>query len=102
MKYSDKVLIEKESDKSGRTAESIRKNPHSVANVNQPQGPRHGNEGAHTAKRGNFKAAKEERAPLADYIERAFAARGSDDKDTAKPGLEPIAADSERKFKTKK
>lgn len=75
MKHSGKVLIEKEADKSTRTAESIRRNPHAVANVNQPQGPRHGNEGAHAAKRGNFMAAKEERAPIADSIARAFGTR---------------------------
>jgi len=51
------------------------KNPHSVKNVNQPQGPRVGNEGAHRAKRGNFKAAKEERAPLAKMVEDAYAVR---------------------------
>ena len=78
------------------------KNPHSVKNVNQPQGPRVGNEGAHTAKRGNFKAAKEERAPLADMIERAFALRGKDDREEENPGLEPIRADSKQKFKSKK
>ena len=75
MKHSGKVLIEKEADKSTRTAESIRRNPHAVANVNQPQGPRHGNEGAHAAKRGNFKDAKEERAPLADMVMQAFGTR---------------------------
>ena len=75
------------------------KNPHAVANVNQPQGPRTGNEGAHTAKRGNFKAAKEERAPLADFVERAFARRGEDDRETIKPGLEPVSSDSRRRFK---
>lgn len=51
------------------------KNPHSVKNVNQPQGPRVGNEGAHRAKRGNFLDAKAERAPLADQVMRAFAGR---------------------------
>jgi len=75
MKYSEKVLIEKEADKSSRTAESIRRNPHAVENVNQPQGPRHGNTGAHEAKRGNFQAAKAERAPIADSIARAFGTR---------------------------
>lgn len=50
-------------------------NPHSVANVNQPQGPRHGNEGAHAAKRGNFLDAKAERAPLAEMVTGAFSRR---------------------------
>jgi len=50
-------------------------NPHSVKNVNQPQGPRHGNEGAHTAKRGNFLDAKAERAPLAEMVTGAFSKR---------------------------
>ena len=51
------------------------KNPHSVKNVNQPQGPRVGNEGAHKAKRGNFKAEKAEREPLARMVQDAYAAR---------------------------
>lgn len=51
------------------------KNPHSVKNVNQPQGPRVGNEGAHKAKRGNFKSEKESRAPLADMVMSAFSKR---------------------------
>jgi hypothetical protein len=51
------------------------KNPHSVANVNQPQGPRVGNEGAHRAKRGNFKAEKAEREPIARAIMDAFGER---------------------------
>ena len=98
MKYSGKVLIDEEKNPGSKTV----KNPHSVANVNQPQGPRTGNAGAHDSKRGNFKAAKSERAPLADYIARAFGARGQDNKETVKPGLEPIASNSERKFKSKK
>ena len=49
-------------------------NPQEKA-INQKQGPRTGNTGAHEAKRGNFRAAKAERAPLAEHIERAFAER---------------------------
>ena len=97
MKHLGKVLIEKEADKSTRTAESIRRNPHGVENVNVPMGPRTGNEGAHSAKRGNFKDAKEERAPLADMVMRAFGARNQDDHVDSK--LEPIASNNLRRFK---
>jgi len=99
MKYSNKVLIEKEKDSDAPTPQSRRRNPHAVANVNQSQGPRTGNAGAHAGKRGNFKTAKEARAPLADFVERAFAHRGEDDRETIKPGLEPVSADSRRQFK---
>ena len=102
LKYSGKVLIEKEKDTTTRTAESIRRNPHARDNVNVPQGPRVGNDGSHDAKRGNFKTAKEERAPLADFITRGFEARGQDDKEHRNPGLESISADSKRKFKSSK
>lgn len=90
-----KVLINEEKNPGSKSV----KNPHAVSNVNQPQGPRVGNEGAHSAKRGAFKAQKEERAPLADFVERAFANRGTRDKEETNPGLEPISADSKRKFK---
>ena len=72
-----KVYIEKHSsaDRADKRDEHFGRNPHARDNVNVPQGPRTGNEGAHLAKRGNFKAAKAERAPLAEHIERAFAAR---------------------------
>ena len=50
-------------------------NPHGTANVNAPMGPRTGNEGAHSAKRGNFRDAKEERRPIADSVMAAFSAR---------------------------
>ena len=96
-----KVLIEKEQDSDARTSESIRKNPHARTNVNVPQGPRTGNAGAHAAKRGNFKAAKEERAPLADMIERAFGARGERDKEEVNPGLEGVHSDTKVKYKKK-
>lgn len=64
-------------------------NPHSVRNVNQAQGPRTGNAGAHEAKRANFLDAKAERAPLADAIEQAFAGRARELE--ANPGLHEIA-----------
>jgi hypothetical protein len=48
-------------------------NPYNKTNVNVAQGPRHGN--GSMAKRAEFKAAKEERAPLARVIENAYAAR---------------------------
>lgn len=99
MKHSGKVLIEKNTDSTKRTAESIRKNMYAVTNVNVPQGPRTGNPGAHDGKRTVFAAQKEERAPLATMIERAYGTRGEDNKDTVKPGLEPISASSKRKFK---
>ena len=72
-----KVYIEKHSkaDRADVRDESFGRNPHARDNVNVPQGPRVGNEGAHSAKRGNFKAAKEERAPLARMVEDAYAAR---------------------------
>jgi len=56
----------------------MKTNPYSVENVNQPQGPRVGNEGAHTAKRGNFLDAKAERQPLADQVMSAFAGRAAE------------------------
>ena len=94
MKYSGKVKIEKVTDAEG--IKSV-KNPHSRSNVNVAQGPRTGNESAHAGKRSAFKAEKEERAPLADMIERAFGRRAQDDKVNSK--LEPVASDSKRKFK---
>jgi hypothetical protein len=50
-------------------------NPHAVKNVNAPMGPRQGNEGAHEAKRGNFRDEKASRAPLAEQVLSAFAGR---------------------------
>ena len=77
-------------------------NPHHRDNVNVAQGPRTGNAGAHSAKRGNFKAAKEERYALSEMVERAFGARGKDDREEENPGLESIKANSKEKFKSKK
>jgi hypothetical protein len=72
------------------------RNPHAVNNVNVKQGPRTGNHASST-KRNEFKAAKEERAPLADMIEKAYGARAQKDFVTEK--LEPISSNTKAKFK---
>lgn len=69
-RYSTEVKMAKETASSWSV-----KNPHSRTNVNVAQGPRTGNTGAHEGKRGAFKSAKEERAPLAKVIENAYAKR---------------------------
>jgi hypothetical protein len=92
MKYSNKVRINEEKNPGAKTT----RNPYAVDDVNQKSGPRTGNAGM-PAKRSDFKAAKEERAPLADAIARAFGARAQDDK--VNPKLEPIASNSKRSFK---
>ena len=51
------------------------KNPYAKENVNVAQGPRVGNSSPRAGKRGVFLDSKAERQPLADEIERAFAAR---------------------------
>lgn len=72
----ERILKKSKVDKTDtKTWETWSKNPYSRDNVNVPQGPRTGNAGAHDAKRGNFKAAKAERAPAAQYIEDAYAER---------------------------
>jgi len=75
------VKIAKETASSWTT-----KNPHARDNVNVAMGPRTGNAGAHDGKRGAFISAKEERAPLADYITRAYEDRGQDTADTIRKG----------------
>jgi hypothetical protein len=75
-----KVYIEKKSradrpDTATKSDKSWSRNPYGRDNVNVPQGPRTGNAGAHEGKRGNFLDQKAERAPLAGYIERAYAQR---------------------------
>ena len=69
--YLGHVRIEKSSkaDRKDTRDESFGRNPHARDNVNVAQGPRTGNEGAHSAKRGNFKAAKEERYALSEMVE---------------------------------
>lgn len=66
------------------------KNPKGVKNVNAKQGPRTGNAGAHAGKRGDFQAAKAERAPLARVIESAYGKRLSKDfVDSKAEGISP-------------
>ena len=65
--------------------------------ANYGSGPRTGNASAHAGKRAAFGAAKEERAPLATMIERAFGARAQDDY--VNPKLESISANTKAKFK---
>ena len=90
MKYSGKVLIEKEQDTAARTPESIRTNMYNRTNVNVAQGPRMGNDGS-VEKRQSFKAQKAEREPIANMITDAFAAR--DPKDHIQRNLEGIESD---------
>ena len=71
-------------------------NPKSTSQVNQKSGPRTGNHGT-PGKRSEFTSAKESRAPLADSITRAYAARAQDDR--VNPKLEPISSNSKRSFK---
>lgn len=73
------------------------KNPHSVSNVNVAQGPHTGNKGT-PSKRSDFVSAKEERAPLASVISRAYGERAQ--KDSIDTKLEGIESDVKpRKFK---
>jgi hypothetical protein len=67
-------------------------------NVNVAMGPRVGNVGR-PGQNKEFQAAKRSREPLADMIVDAFAGRGRDDKETFKPGLEPVSANTRAKFK---
>ena len=76
-------------------------NPNAVTNVNVKQGPRTGNR-TDTEKRTEFKAAKKERAPLADTIMAAFGMRGKMTHDETDPGLENISANTKAKFKKSK
>jgi hypothetical protein len=96
MKYSGKVLRDEQASPGSKST----KNQYAVSNVNQKQGPRMGNASAHEGKRTAFTAAKEERAPLADMIAKAYGARTPDDKVEKK--LEPISANTKAKFKSKK
>ena len=63
-------------------------NPYTAKNVNVAQGPKMGNADAHEGKRGAFIDAKQERAPLADFINRAYATRNQEDyeQETTKAG----------------
>jgi hypothetical protein len=77
-----RVRIEKEAKADRRDTADERtkfsRNPHARDNVNVPQGPRVGMEGAHKAKRSNFLDAKAERQPLADMVTGAFAGRAAE------------------------
>jgi hypothetical protein len=94
MKYSGKVLRDEEKSPGSKSV----KNPHGRDNVNVAQGPRTGNN-AEMGKRSAFKTAKEERAPLADMINKAFAMRGKMTNNETDPGLENISANTKAKFK---
>lgn len=87
MKYSEKVLIEKVKEKTGRTSTA---NPHAVSNVNAKQGPRTGNASAHDGKRGAFLDAKESMQPVATAINRAYGDRAQRDYVDSK--LEPVGS----------
>jgi hypothetical protein len=93
MKYSGKVLRDEQKSPGSKSV----KNQYAVSNVNVAQGPRTGNASAHEGKRKEFKSAKEERAPLADMIAKAYGARTPGDKVEKK--LEPISSNTKAKFK---
>jgi hypothetical protein len=80
------------------------KNYYSKENVNVAMGPRTGNESAHKGKRAAFKAAKEERAPLAKAIEDAYSARKIRDySEHDQPGEGAISENTHvKKFKASK
>ena len=88
-----KVLIEAIKEKAGRTSVA---NPYAKSNVNVAQGPRTGNEPS-SSKRSEFKAAKEQRAPLADTIMKAYGAR--DSKPSIDEKLEGISSNTKAKFR---
>jgi hypothetical protein len=92
MKYSGKVLINEERNPGSKST----RNMYHKDNVNAGQGPRTGNAGT-MSKRSDFTSAKESRAPLADMIVGAFAARTPDDH--VNPKLEPVSANTKVKFK---
>jgi len=69
--YSARVRISEESSPGARTT----RNPHAVDNVNKSMGPRTGNAAARPGKRSTFVDNKQERAPLADIILRAYGDR---------------------------
>ena len=91
--YLGHVRIEKSSkaDRKDTRDESFGRNPHARDNVNVAQGPRVGNEAAHDAKRGRFKAAKAERYELSEMISRAFAGRAHELE--ANPGEHEVHED---------
>ena len=92
MKYSNKVRINEEKNPGSKSTA----NRYHKDDVNAGMGPRTGNAGT-PAKRSDFSTAKTARAPLADMITGAFAARAQDDH--VNPKLEPVSANSRRSFK---
>lgn len=93
--YSGKVRIDEEKNTAGFSAKG---NPKSVSNVNQAQGPRTGNSGT-MSKRTDFVDGKEARAPLADYVNNAFAARGKSRADYVNTADQVGDNSGVRKFK---
>jgi hypothetical protein len=85
--------------KDGAAKFSAKGNSQSVSNVNQAQGPRTGNSSAHAGKRAAFVEGKQERAPLATYIEDAYSVRGKERADTVKRSEEGISPNTRAKFK---
>jgi hypothetical protein len=89
-KPTSPVRIERVKEVTG-TASS--KNMYHKDNVNVAQGPRLGNAGARAGKRATFQDAKADRAPLADVITSAYAARQEFYKDHAQPKSGSIMPD---------
>lgn len=79
---------------------SSTKNPHSVSNVNVSQGPKTGNNPS-MSKRSAFVDGKQTRAPLADVINNAYAARGRGRADSVNKSLEGIMPNTKAKFSGK-
>ena len=93
--YSGKVRINEEKNPGMQSTRNL----NGVDNVNQAQGPRTGNAGARPAKRGEFVADKQSRAPLADVINSAYEARGRGRADHVNPSLEGISSNTRAKFR---
>ena len=93
--YSGKVHMDEQKNPGMKST----RNMHAVDNVNQPQGPRTGNASARAGKRQTFVDDKQTRAPLADVIADAYAARGTDLKDHYRPSLEGISPNTRARFR---
>jgi hypothetical protein len=75
----ERIIKKASADKADtRTEGNKSRNPYARDNVNVPMGPRTGNPGAHSAKRGNFLDQKAEREPVANTILAAFAGRAAE------------------------
>lgn len=94
--FSGKVRINEEKNTAGFSGKG---NPKSVANVNQAQGPRTGNASAHGGKRADFVDAKQVRAPLANVITDAYAARGRGRADHVTKTEDGISPNTNAKFR---